>query len=125
MLRLVVVLLLGVGASATYNALRIRDLQSRYPPPGKLYEVNGSPMHLYCTGTGSPAVLLESGLGNGWLYWQRVQPALATTTRVCSYDRAGLGWCDPPPGPRDAAPHRIPASCAAAASRGRRPRGPA
>ena len=103
MLRLVVVLLLCVVASATYNALRIRHLQSGHPVPGKLYEVNGSPMHLYCTGTGSPTVLLESGLGNGWLYWQKVQPALATATRVCSYDRAGLGWSDSQAGPRDAA----------------------
>jgi pimeloyl-ACP methyl ester carboxylesterase len=70
--------------------------------PGKLYEVNGSPMHLYCTGAGSPTVVLEAGLGNYWLHWQRVQPELAKTTRVCSYDRAGLGWSDPQAGPRDA-----------------------
>ena len=63
------VLLLCMMGSAAYNALYIRHMQSRYPVPGKLYEVNGSSMHLYCTGTGSPTVVLESGLGNGWLRW--------------------------------------------------------
>jgi pimeloyl-ACP methyl ester carboxylesterase len=88
-------------AGALYNAISIRRLMSRYPVPGNFYQVNGSKMHLYCIGTGSPAVLLESGLGSNWLYWQKVQPELAKTTRVCSYDRAGLGWSDLQPGPRD------------------------
>jgi len=46
--------------------------------------------------------VLEGGRGDDWLYWQKVQPSLAKTTRVCSYDRAGLGWSDPQPGDRDA-----------------------
>ena len=96
------VLLLSMAASAVYNLVCVRHLQSRYPVPGRLYEVNGSPMHLYCTGTGSPTVILEAGLGNYWLHWQKVQPELAKTTRVCSYDRSGLGWSDPQAGPRDA-----------------------
>jgi pimeloyl-ACP methyl ester carboxylesterase len=59
-------------------------------------------MHLYCEGSGTPTVVLESGGGDDWLYWQKVQPEAARLTRVCSYDRAGLGWSDPQPGPRDA-----------------------
>ena len=101
-LTILIVVLLCVLASATYNALYVRHLAKRYPVPGKLYSVNGYQMHLYCTGTGSPAVVLEGGRGDDWLYWQKVQPELAKTTRVCSYDRAGLGWSDPQPGPRDA-----------------------
>jgi pimeloyl-ACP methyl ester carboxylesterase len=96
-------LLLCVAASATFNALYSWHLQKRFPVPGRFHEVNGSAMHIYCTGAGSPTVLLEGGRGDGWLYWQKVQPALAATTRVCSYDRAGLGSSDPQDGPRDAA----------------------
>src|SRR5262249_48622265 len=77
-------------------------LRARYPPPGASYMVGGHSMHIYCSGVESPTVLLESGLGNDWLYWQKVQPELARTTRVCSYDRAGLGWSDSQSGARDA-----------------------
>ena len=94
--------LLCVLASAGYNTVSVWYLRRHFPPPGKLYAVNGSPMHLYCAGNGSPTVVLESGLGSDWLNWQRVQPELAKTTRVCSYDRAGLGWSNLQPGPRDA-----------------------
>ncbi len=59
-------------------------------------------MHLYCTGSGNPTVVFDSGLGDDWLVWQKVQPALSMFTRACSYDRAGLGWSDPQPGPRGA-----------------------
>jgi pimeloyl-ACP methyl ester carboxylesterase len=96
------VLIFCVAVSAAYNAIRSRYLQSRYPVPGKFYAVNGSVMHIYCIGSGSPTVVLESGRGDDWLYWQKVQPDLAKATRVCSYDRAGLGWSDPQPGLRDA-----------------------
>jgi len=58
-------------------------------------------MHLYCLGEGSPTVILESGLNDSWLYWYKVQPAVAKFTRVCSYDRAAVGWSDAQPGPPD------------------------
>jgi pimeloyl-ACP methyl ester carboxylesterase len=57
-------------------------------------------MHLYCTGAGSPTVILEAGEGNWSIHWSTVQYQIANTTRVCSYDRAGFGWSDPSPGPR-------------------------
>jgi pimeloyl-ACP methyl ester carboxylesterase len=59
-------------------------------------------MHLYCTGEGSPTLVLEAGGGDDALKWGKVQPELSKTTRVCSYDRAGEGWSEPQPGPRDA-----------------------
>ena len=96
------VVLFGVLASAAYNAIYVHHLAKRYPTPGNFYSVNGYRMHLYCTGSGSPTVVLEGGRGADWIYWQKVQPELAKTTRVCSYDRAGLGWSDPQPGARDA-----------------------
>jgi pimeloyl-ACP methyl ester carboxylesterase len=65
-----------------------------------MVDVGGYRLHLYCTGEGSPTVILEAGGGNPWLSWYQVQPQVAQFTRVCSYDRAGLGWSDPSPKPR-------------------------
>lgn len=72
-----------------------------HPPPGSFFNVGGSRMHLDCTGTGAPTIILEAGLGDDFLQWRRVQPALSQLTRVCSYDRAGYGWSDPREGARD------------------------
>ncbi len=77
-----------------------------YLAPGQLVDVGGRTMHLLCTGAnldGRPTVILEQGGGGNALAWFQVQPALAQTTRVCSYDRAGQGWSDPGPLPRDGA----------------------
>jgi len=87
---------------ATANLAIGAILRARHPVPGAFYNVDGRPMHLYCTGQGAPTVILESGGGDDWIYWQKVQPDLSRTTRVCSYDRAGLGWSAHQPGPRDA-----------------------
>ncbi len=57
-------------------------------------------MHIDCTGEGSPAVILDSGLGDGYRSWRKVQPQIALLTRVCSYDRAGIGYSDSSPKPR-------------------------
>jgi pimeloyl-ACP methyl ester carboxylesterase len=65
--------------------------------PGQLIDVGGYSMHLYCIGQGSPTVVLDSGLGDYWLSWFKVQPQISQLTRVCSYDRAGIGWSDPSP----------------------------
>jgi pimeloyl-ACP methyl ester carboxylesterase len=60
-------------------------------------------MRLYCEGAGSPAVILDAGLGGDASNWRTVQDQIARATLVCSYDRAGLGGSDPGPMPRDAA----------------------
>jgi pimeloyl-ACP methyl ester carboxylesterase len=70
------------------------------PPPGRLVDVEGRRLHLVCLGQGSPTVVLEAGISDAFAVWARVQPALAKTTRVCSYDRAGIGYSDPGPLPR-------------------------
>ena len=76
----------------------------RYPPQGSRVDLgDGRRMYLDCRGTGSPTVLLEAG-HRGWSpAWTLVQPQVATFTRVCSYDRAGLGLSDSGPRPRDVA----------------------
>jgi pimeloyl-ACP methyl ester carboxylesterase len=73
-----------------------------FPPPGRLVDVDGRRRHLFCTGTGRPAVILEEGAGGASLNWVWIQPKVATATRVCSYDRPGYGWSDPSDTPRDA-----------------------
>jgi len=57
-------------------------------------------MHIYCTGQGSPTVILEAGMGDSSLIWSTIQPEIANSTRVCSYDRAGYGWSEESPFPR-------------------------
>ena len=63
--------------------------------PGTLVDIGGRKMHLHCTGSGLPTVVLESSFGQFALDWWFVQPDVAKFTRVCSYDRAALGWSDP------------------------------
>ena len=74
-----------------------------YPMPGQLIDVGGHRLHLNCTGTGSPTVVLEPGAGatSSDLGW--IAPALAHRTRVCVYDRAGRGWSEPAATPQDGA----------------------
>lgn len=62
---------------------------------------DGRRLNLYCTGKGTPTVILEAGFAATTYSWAKVQPRLARTNRVCSYDRAGAGFSDPGPLPRD------------------------
>jgi pimeloyl-ACP methyl ester carboxylesterase len=71
------------------------------PASGERVDLGGYQLFLLCTGNGSPTVILEAGLNAGHTSWDLVQPALAQETRVCSYDRAGIGASDPGPQPRD------------------------
>lgn len=64
------------------------------PAPGKMVAVGDHRMHLNCRGSGSPTVILESGLGGNSLDWSRVLPGVAEFVRVCAYDRAGYGWSE-------------------------------
>ena len=80
--------------------MRAGDAQ-RYPPPGQMVNVDGHQMHILCTGEGSPTVILEAGANDYSLTWSRLQPVLSQSNRVCSYDRAGYGWSDPGPEPRN------------------------
>lgn len=96
---------LGVVASvavvgAAYQAIGNRIDARQFPEPGRLVDIGGFKLKLNCTGEGTPTVILESGLGDVLVEWQRVQPAVATFARVCSYDRAGYGTSDAGPMPR-------------------------
>lgn len=96
----VVFLLVLICAGAVYEGIESYRDRRQFHPPGRLVDIGGYRLHLYCTGEGSPTVILEAGGGNPWLSWYKVQPRAAQFTRVCAYDRAGLGWSDPSPKPR-------------------------
>jgi pimeloyl-ACP methyl ester carboxylesterase len=89
-------LLLGLISQVIASAVDA----AHYPAPGKLVDIGGYQLHINCTGTGSPTVILDAGLGGTSLDWSKVQPAVARFTRVCSYDRAGYGWSQSGPSPR-------------------------
>ena len=96
------VLTVAALSGATYQWLATRRDLASAPPPGTFVDVGGYRLHLWCTGEGAPPVILDSGLGGTSAGWGFVQPEVARFTRVCSYDRAGMGYSDPGPSPRTA-----------------------
>lgn len=84
---LVVITLAGVGC----HFLSVK---------AKLVDVGGHRLYLSCTGEGSPIVILDGGMGASSDSWSRIQPEIATFTRVCSYDRANTGKSDAVAKPR-------------------------
>ena len=97
----IALLLLG-SFGAIWNFTSVRRDRAANPPPGQLYDVNGYVMHLYCLGNGSPTLVLESGHGESFIVWGKVQQSLSKVTQTCSYDRAGFGYSADQPGERDA-----------------------
>ena len=94
-----VLALLAVGG-AVETVVEASD-GSRSPNGGQLVDVGGHNLFIACSGTGSPTVVLEGGLGQGSDYVALLAPAVATKTRVCAYDRAGHGRSDAASGPQD------------------------
>jgi penicillin amidase len=87
----------GVAAADTNPALDVYAI-----PQQRVQIADGRTMNLYCQGSGSPTVILEAGAGGSTLEWRWVQRDIARITRVCAYDRAGMGFSDPGPLPRTA-----------------------
>ena len=97
-----VLLVLLIGF--TYEQIGRAREAGRLPPRiGKAVDVGGHSLNLYCSGEGSPTVVLEAGGNEPGYAWSSVQTKLANVTRACWYDRAGVGWSDPPPSPRTSA----------------------
>jgi pimeloyl-ACP methyl ester carboxylesterase len=99
---LLFIILAGVTYQSVSNAVERR----RFPHPGRLVDVGGHQLHLYCTGEGRPTVILEAPAGGISMHWAWVQNDLKSVVRVCSYDRSGLGWSEAPDSRYDAA--RVP-----------------
>jgi pimeloyl-ACP methyl ester carboxylesterase len=94
-IRVIAVLLaVFVLAGATYQGVATALERHRFQRPGGLVDAGGHQLHIHCTGKGSPIVILEAAAGSMSAAWAWVQPEVARVTRVCSYDRAGLGWSE-------------------------------
>lgn len=103
--------LLGLGcvlaavavAGTVYRSYADRRDLLATPAPGELVDVGGHRLHIWCVGEtkpGVPPVLFDSGLGGDAFDWPKIVPEIAKYTRVCTYDRAGMGYSDPGPMPR-------------------------
>ena len=98
--------LFALGVSrAGEESLAVQPIdRAAYETPGRLVGVpHHRQLNFRCLGRGAPTVLLEAGFGASSQAWGRVQPKVAQLTRVCAYDRAGYGFSNPGPLPRDGA----------------------
>src|SRR5271170_4321455 len=101
--RLTIVLALLCVLPIATPAQKADTAQTPPAPLGKLVDVGGYRVHLYCTGTGRPTVVI---VGAGYSFdWGLVQPEVAKFTQVCSYDHSGIGWSDD--GPKDSCSLRV------------------
>jgi pimeloyl-ACP methyl ester carboxylesterase len=92
--------ILGVLAASSVGETLVPS--SVYVEPESLVAIDGARrLNLYCVGSGSPTVLLDAGSGNSIATWRHVQADVAMFTRVCAYDRAGLGFSDAATRPSD------------------------
>jgi len=89
MRRLLIALVLLAGVMSGCGSDPPPDLSS-----GKKVDLGGWALYIQCKGTGSPTVVLDAGLDDGHVIWERIEGALAGTTRTCSYDRPGVGDSD-------------------------------
>jgi pimeloyl-ACP methyl ester carboxylesterase len=79
---------------ATYQGVATAIERREFPRPGGLIDIGGRQLHLTCVGEGAPTVVLEAAAGSMSAAWAWVQHEVGNTTRVCSYDRSGLGWSE-------------------------------
>ena len=97
----VVAVMAAAAVGGAVETVGLASDQRSYAMPGRLYDVGDHRLHLDCTGSGGPTVVLMSGLGGFSAGWARIAPAVAGTTRVCAYDRAGQGWSEDASEPQD------------------------
>ncbi len=93
-------LLLAAAGGAVYQTLATRRDARVYPAPGRLVDVGGFRLHMVCSGSAGPSVVMDGPLGASHMVWSQVQPEVARFARVCSFDRAGYGWSEAGPAPR-------------------------
>jgi pimeloyl-ACP methyl ester carboxylesterase len=92
-----ILLLAAIALAGGWGYQRIAEKRDdrRYPPPGELHSVKGRLMHIHCRGSGSPTVIIEQGIGGPSLDWNEINGRMGQITRVCDYDRAGMGYSEP------------------------------
>lgn len=97
-------LVLALLVGFTYEQVgRARDASQMPPRVGQAVDIGGRTVNLYCSGQGTPTVILETGGNSPGYEWLVQQSKIASFTRACWYDRAGVGWSDPPSSPRTSA----------------------
>lgn len=99
---LIVGIFLLAAVGAIYQAIATQSDRRNHPAPGQLVDVGGYRLHIHCVGQGSPTVILDAAADMMSADWGWIQPEIAKHARVCAYDRAGMGWSEPGPPPRDA-----------------------
>src|SRR5215831_9156640 len=82
---------------------QFKDARQLPPRVGQAVDIGGRTLNLYCSGQGTPTVILETGGNSPGYEWLARQSKMAGFTRACWYDRAGVGWSDPPSSPRSSA----------------------
>ena len=85
------------AASFTYQRIAEARDRRRFPPPGHLVDIGSRRLHLMTAGKGSPAVVVIPALADNVLQWLPIVEDCADETLTCVYDRAEVGWSDPPP----------------------------
>ena len=94
--------LVVAGVGGGYETVQEQIDRSATAMPGQMVDVGGHRLYMHCTGSGSPTIVLVSGLADTSVYWGGwIAPAIAQNTTVCAYDRAGQGWSDHPASPQD------------------------
>ncbi len=91
-----VVLIAVAGLGVLYQQIGLMKDAKRFPPPGELVSIGDHKLHLYCMGEegAAPTIILDGGATFIAVGWQWVMDDLASTTRVCAYDRSGIGWSE-------------------------------
>lgn len=98
---LITLLALALLVGFSYEQVgRARDASQLPPRVGQAVDIGGRTLNLYCSGEGTPTVVLETGGNSPGYEWLVLQSKMAGFTRACWYDRAGVGWSDPPSSPR-------------------------
>ncbi|HLJ50134.1 MAG TPA: alpha/beta hydrolase [Bryobacteraceae bacterium] len=113
------VVTIAVISGLVFERVQREHDRERFPQVGRSVDLGGRTLNIYCSGSGGPAIILESGAT--WAFfrdpkemyrngtprpgysWVRVQSELSKSTTACWYDRAGSGWSDLGPYPRDSA----------------------
>jgi pimeloyl-ACP methyl ester carboxylesterase len=95
LLVVVAIILILMTIGAIYELTASRQDEAAFPAQGIIVETSLGKMHLCCQGEGDITVIAEAGLGDSSLEWGEVQPAIAEVTRMCAYDRPGMGWSEP------------------------------
>ena len=96
-------LVIAALAGTSYGLLADRSDFAPTPPPGRLVDIGGHRLHIWCTDSvepNAPTIVFDSGLGGGAFSWAHITPEVSKFTQVCTYDRAGMGYSDPGPTPR-------------------------